>query len=128
MNVRGRLTGRNVLVVENEWLIADDLSRSLTSEGAFVLGPVATVYQALKIINNTGRIDAAVLDIHLDGDSNVYPVAERLRELDVPFVFATGYDQFSIRRDFAEVPHLTKPFKPSDLGGVLAAAAAAFQQ
>ena len=120
MSEHGTLLGKNVLVVENEWLIADDLRRSLASEGARVLGPVASVDQALALIDKTVKIDAAVLDIHLNGGSDVYAVAERLRELDIPFMFATGYDQLGIRCDFAEVPHVTKPFQPSSLGGVLA--------
>lgn len=125
MGLHGHLIGRIVLVVENEWLIADDLRRSLANEGAHVLGPVASVAKALALIRETPRIDAAVLDVHLEGESNVYPVAEKLRARNVPFMFATGYDEHAIRRDFADVPHLMKPFIPSRVAHMLATVSSA---
>ena len=121
MGSYGYFTGKTVLVVEDEWLIADDLRRSLANEGAQVLGPVASVGQALALIHETPRIDAAVLDVHLEGGSNVYLVAERLQSRNVPFMFATGYDDYAIRSDFANVPHLMKPFAPSCVARMLAA-------
>ena len=125
MGSYGSLINKTVLVVEDEWLIADDLRRSLANEGAHVLGPVATVGQALALIRATPRIDAAVLDVHLEGGSNVYLVAEGLRARNVPFMFATGYDDHAIRRDFADVPHLMKPFMPSRVAHMLATASSA---
>ncbi len=121
MESYGYLAGKTVLVVENEWLIADDLRRSLANEGAQVLGPVPSVGQAMTLIYGTPQIDAAVLDVHLEGGSNVYLVAEMLRARNVPFMFATGYDDYAIRRDFAKVPHLMKPFLPGSVARMLAA-------
>lgn len=118
------LKGLAVLVVENEWLIADDIRRELTREGAHVLGPVASVDQALALIAGTERISAAVLDIHLGEGSSVYLAAEALQVRGVPFLFATGYDHFSIRRDFADAPNLIKPFAPRVIGPLLATLAA----
>lgn len=114
------LKGMNVLVVENEWLIADDIKRELLHQGVHVLGPVSSVSDALTVIADADRIDAAVLDVHLSEEASVYVVAETLMNRNVPFVFATGYDHFHIRRDFIHVPHLMKPFAPAVIGPLLA--------
>lgn len=114
------LKGLNVLVVENEWLIAADIKHELMQEGARVLGPVASVDQALLLMTGTERIDAAVLDIHLGEGSSVYLAAEALWGRGTPFLFATGYDHFSIRRDFVHVPYVLKPFAPKVISPLLA--------
>ena len=81
---------KRILVVEDEYFLADEVRQKLTGLGAVVVGPVATVTDAMDLID-CSDIDAAILDVHL-GDEFVFPVADRLDELDIPFVFATGYD------------------------------------
>jgi CheY-like chemotaxis protein len=85
------LDGRRVLVVEDDYLIATELSRSLTSMGVEVIGPVPSVADALEHIETSGELDGAVLDINL-GAERVFPVADALAKRAVPFVFLTGYD------------------------------------
>ena len=118
---RRALEGRRVLVVENEWLIAEELCRVLTNEGAHVIGPAASMDQALALIAEC-KIDSAVLDIHLGNGPNVYSLAEHLQARGVLFIFATGYEALGIRPDFANVPHLIKPFDPSVVSRILAEA------
>jgi len=98
--------------VEDEWLIADDLIRAIEREGAQVVGPAASADHALYLLN-TSEVHIAVLDIHLGAGRDIYAVAEELRRRKVPFMFATGYDDTSVRRDFARVPHLMKPYEPT---------------
>lgn len=102
------LLGLRILVVEDEVLIADELTDALTDRGAEVLGPAFTVRQAMVQVETEAWIDAAVLDINLDGEM-IFPVAERLIARGVPVVFATGYDQFVLPERLAGVPHLEKP-------------------
>ena len=102
-----RLRGRSVLVVEDDFLIADDLRRSLESCGAGVRGPVPDVAGALGLIEEEAP-DLAVLDVNL-GEATAYPVADRLRALGVPFVFATGYDRPSIAAPYRDVALCEKP-------------------
>jgi len=111
------LAGRRVLVVEDEYFIADDLARALEKLGAEVVGPVPSKDKALTLLG-TGPLDAAVLDINLKGEA-VFPVADALREQGVPFVFATGYDEASVPPGYQDVPRWEKPFKPDDLAKVL---------
>ena len=111
------LTGRRVLVVEDEYFIADDIARALTSLGAEVVGPAPDLQRAEALLNE-GSIDWAVLDINLQGEM-VYPVAQALQKRSIPFVFATGYDQASIPSGFADVPRWEKPFDPGALARIL---------
>lgn len=114
------LSGRRVLVVEDEYFIADDIVRALRRLGAEVVGPFACCEQALDAFASEGRIDAAVLDINLRGDA-VYPVADALRGRGVPFVFATGYDEASVPLRYRDVPRWEKPFDPRALVQALTA-------
>jgi CheY-like chemotaxis protein len=112
-----RASARSILVVEDEYLLADDLRRDLEAAGAHVLGPVASVPEALAILSGAERVDAAVLDVNLAGET-VFPLAETLRRRGVPFVFATGYEPWALPPDFARVPRCDKPL---DVGQLLRA-------
>lgn len=106
--MRDWLNGRTVLVVEDEYFLADDVRRGLEAAGAVVLGPVATLAAALRLIDGR-RPDFAVLDINLRGRVS-YEAAERLLAQDVPFVFATAYDKAMLPPQFRETPRLVKPY------------------
>lgn len=102
------LTGKRVFLVEDEYMIADDMRRLLETAGAHVIGPVATVTQALKLLDATAEIDLAVLDLNLGGEK-AFAIADRLRERGVSFVFATGYDRDVTPRRFQDVAQYEKP-------------------
>lgn len=102
------LCGRRILVVEDEYFLADELSRGLSDAGAEVLGPIATLEGALALLKGPAPPDAAILDVNLGGDQ-VYPVADALRALDVPFLFTTGYDPATIPSRYASARRLEKP-------------------
>ena len=112
------LSGRRILVVEDEFFVADDLVQALTRLGAEVLGPVATREEALDLLSTGERIDLAVLDINLEGES-VFPVADTLIEQGVPILFATGYDQAAIPAQYQQVLRWEKPFAPEALAHAL---------
>ncbi|WP_336489847.1 response regulator [Methylobacterium nigriterrae] len=112
------LAGRRVLVVEDEYFIADDLRRQFEAGGAEVLGPIPRVDEALAVIAETPEIDGAVLDINLQ-DELVYSVAEALRARGVPFIFATGYDKTMIPARYADVRHCEKPLELAQVAKAL---------
>ncbi|MBV8684015.1 MAG: response regulator [Caulobacteraceae bacterium] len=95
-------------MVEDEFLLADDLSHSLQEAGAIVLGPVRTVSDALRLIETGARMDGALLDVNL-GREKVFPVAEALEARNVPFCFTTGYESQSIPERFSKVARFEKP-------------------
>ncbi len=105
------LTGRRILLVEDDYFIAVDLKTWFEEGGAEVLGPVPSVHEALALIARTSGIDAAVLDINLQ-DELVYPVADALHARGVPFLFATGYDPASVPPPHGAVALCQKPIDP----------------
>lgn len=110
---RSILDGCRVLVVEDEFFIADDVAQSLGASGAEVVGPVPTLAQALELLA-TERIHCAVVDINLRGQM-AYPLADELKRRVVPFVFATGYDTAVVPREHSDVPCWQKPYSLDEL-------------
>jgi CheY-like chemotaxis protein len=104
---------RRVLVVEDEYFLADDLVSVLRDTGLEVVGPVGTLDAAERLVAEE-RIDCAILDINLRGQM-AFPVADRLGEAGIPFIFATGYSRAAVPERFRDVPHIEKPFEPARL-------------
>jgi CheY-like chemotaxis protein len=101
--------GLVVLVVEDEFLIAMDLEAMLKEHGWRVLGPAATVAEALGLLEDGKTPAVALLDVNLRGET-VVPVAEVLSERGVPIVLASAYDRAgSIADVLADAPNVGKP-------------------
>jgi CheY-like chemotaxis protein len=108
MNFAGhRLREHRLLIVEDEYFVAQDLADYFQNLGATVLGPAGTVRDALRLLE-TGEVECAVLDINLRGE-RVYPVADVLRQKNIPFVFASGYGEELEPQAYAGVPRCIKP-------------------
>lgn len=114
----GKLTGRKVLIVEDEFFLADDLKRALVEQGAEVTGPANTVDRA-KALASGQEFDMAVLDVNLKGEM-IFPFADELRERGVPFVFTTGYDAEMVPAEYRNVERWEKPFTAHKLIQALA--------
>lgn len=110
------LHGCRILVVEDEYVLADDLADILAGAGAVVIGPVGSIAKAFAAIAEEA-LDGAILDINLRGEM-AFTVADRLTERNVVFLFATGYDSTIIPERFEQV---TRCEKPVDLHRVAAA-------
>lgn len=108
------LAGCCILVVEDEYYLAEDLGRAARQRGAEVIGPAPTRDRACELLHRAERVDFAVLDINLRGET-VYEVADALEVRGVPFVFATGYNPGTIPDRFGHVACWTKPVDPDDL-------------
>ena len=117
MSDTGALAYRRVLIVEDEYFLADDMAQALQKLGAQVIGPVPTPDKALALLTDK-PVDAAILDINLKGRM-VFPVADALREQGIPFVFATGYDAAAVPETYKDVPRWEKPFDPAALASAL---------
>jgi CheY-like chemotaxis protein len=78
-----------VLIVEDSFMTARALTRMLQDFGAEVIGPVPSVQKAMEVLDS-GACDAALLDINL-GNETVEPVAARLEQTGLPFLFVSGY-------------------------------------
>jgi DNA-binding response OmpR family regulator len=101
------LEGARVLVIEDEYFIADDLAKALLSAGADPVGPVATVEQAERLIE-TQPIDAAIVDLNLRGVM-AFDLARRLAAQHLPCLIVSGYSEEALPEGVIGVPRLEKP-------------------
>ena len=108
------LRDQRVLIVEDEAVVAMELTRVLTAAGAKVVGPAGTIEEALNLLDDQ-PIDRALLDVNLGGRL-ITPVARALTRRRIPFVYLTGYQE----PDVDDGPILRKPVAPSALLGALA--------
>ncbi len=102
---------RNVLVLEDEALMAMMLEEELESLGIHVIGPICNLQSAI-LLAETSDLDAALLDLNINGDYAT-EVADKLRARGIPFIFVTGYRLQGLR--YRDVPILHKPFSGLDL-------------
>lgn len=120
-----RLGSLRLLVVEDEALVAMLVEDELIEAGATVLGIAPSVEDALERIEAAcadGGLDACLLDMNLGGRSAL-PVADRLAQRDVPFIFMTGYGDDLGQGGHVGVPTVRKPYDPEHLVHVLRRAA-----
>ena len=103
------LSGRHVLVVEDEALVAMLLETILEDMGCTPVGPAATVEEGLAMATDTDSLDAALLDVNVAGHQ-VFPIAEALKTRGVPFVFSTGYGEGGLPDAWRGHPTVQKPF------------------
>ena len=108
------LTGCRLLIVEDEYYLADEARAVLSDVGAEVLGPVATVDQAISLIESNPAIDCVLLDVKLRGEM-AFAFAETLQTRAIPFAFVTGYDKGTLPDRFGDAPVLQKPVHARDL-------------
>jgi DNA-binding NtrC family response regulator len=107
------LSGYRILIVEDEALIALDLSHALEDLHAIVVGSVNNVADACKLVS-WEKIDCAVLDVQLGVES----VAALIPELDarrIPRVFMTALSQRELPEAWTVWPVLEKPMNRADL-------------
>ena len=111
------LSGRKVLIVEDEAIISFLLEDMVTSLGCEDITLAGNVKNALAQIG-AAQPDVAILDVNLGGEM-AYPVAEKLRALAIPFVFTTGYGRGGVKPEWAGFPVVQKPFNLDALGAAL---------
>lgn len=99
----------NILIVEDEPLIAMMLEDFLDVLGKTLRGTADSVEDALNIIA-AGEVEAAILDVNLRGGEKSWPIAEALAAAGIPFVFASGGSGDSIAEEYRDRPILMKPF------------------
>jgi CheY-like chemotaxis protein len=109
-----RFDGARVLVVEDESLVAMMLADMLEEIGCTVVGPAATCARALRLLDEGQRLDLALLDVNLGGET-AYGVADALSRRKVPFIFVSGYGAAGLDQGYAAAPILAKPFQPATL-------------
>ncbi|MGE6332674.1 response regulator [Stenotrophomonas sp. NPDC077659] len=107
-----------VLVVENDEMSAALLQMQLVQAGAVVVGLVATVAEALRLLQDTSP-DVALLDYRLARNETSEPVAAVLAARGIPFVLATGMTAEQVPASMRAGVLLVKPYLSVDLSRAL---------
>lgn len=100
--------GPRLLLVEDEYVLAQDLARRLHGLGAEIVAFAASVEKAIQLARNHAGITGAVLDIAV-GDELIYPAIPILRERGVSIVFATARAAAVVPSEFRDIPLFRKP-------------------
>ena len=106
------VTGKTVLVLEDEPIIGLALEDQLTERGARVRY-AERIEEALAILA-AEPVDCAILDVNVHGHPS-YDLAARLGEMGVPYLFATGYGDLSHPAAFAGMPTVSKPYSIDEI-------------
>jgi FixJ family two-component response regulator len=115
-----RLDGLSILVLEDEYILADDARRVLLHAGAEVIGPYGDADEALTAAEQS-RPDCALLNLDLGTGPDFGP-ARALKRLGVPLVFFTGYDLAVAPPDLRNERFVEKPVSMAAIIGVVASA------
>lgn len=105
--------GLQILVVEDESMVAMMIEDMLEDLGHQVIATSARMSDASKLVSNASA-DLAILDVNLNGEET-YPLADFLAAREIPFIFATGYGSSGIKPKWSAVPVLQKPFQSREL-------------
>ena len=117
------LRGRHILLVEDDYFIAQEFHDWLVEIGFDVIGPFSSIGEPIALIETNApetALDAAVLDVNLGmhenlGTQTVYPLARRLLMSRIPILFVTAYAPENIDPEFRAVPRLSKPLTARQL-------------
>ena len=108
----------SILVVEDDFLVANQIGDWLVDANHRVVGPTASVDAALAAVAETG-VDAALLDINLGDGLRSYELARILAAQRIPFVFLSGHSPSLTPPDLRDRPRLDKPFERQQVLQVL---------
>jgi DNA-binding NtrC family response regulator len=117
--VRRPLSGKTILVVEDDFLVGHDLRSFLEDAGAAVVGPVGDIAHACTIARGH-EIHGAVLDVRMWNETAA-PVAVDLTQRSIPFIVVSGHAPEEIPPAMREAAYLAKPVRRLDLIGVASA-------
>jgi len=114
---RRMLKGLRVLVVEDVGMVAMALKSMLEEIGCEVVGMAARLHEAEEIARRE-KLDGVLLDLNLGGQF-AYPVADILKERDIPFIIMSGYDAGQLHPAFVGLPNMQKPFERERLEAMI---------
>ena len=98
----------NVMIVEDEPLIAMMMEALVEDVGGTAHGPYANLPAAFKALETGAQVDVALLDCNL-GREHSWPLADALAARGIPFAFTSGQGLKEITERFADRPVFAKP-------------------
>ncbi len=112
------MTNARIMIVEDEWIAAEDTRNRLQDLGYIVSAMASTGEEAIKMAEET-KPDLVMTDIVLEGEMDGIEVAKKIySSLDIPFIYLTAYaDDKILERIIITEPYgyIVKPFTDEDL-------------
>ena len=113
LHSQGDVQALQILIVEDNYLIAYGISDILSNARMEAIGPIGSLDTALEMLK-TPTFDAALIDLDLHG-IKAFPLGLMLQERSIPFAFISGYLRSIVPYGFYDVPFLDKPFGEREL-------------
>jgi PAS domain S-box-containing protein len=107
------LSGKRILLIEDEPLVSMDIESILSGAGCAVQGPAGNIEEAKRLIEE-GEYDAALVDANLEGHP-IDEIAELLKRQECPFAFVTGYGREALPAGFRNAALVAKPYSREQL-------------
>ena len=111
MSGAANIKGTRILIVEDEFLIADDLARAIRNSGGRPVGPVSTVREAEDMVRNS-PVDAAIIDLNLRGEM-ASEFIKKLAATGRPCLIVSGYGEDAVPEGVTATSRLEKPVSPT---------------
>ena len=110
------LRGLDILVVEDHYFVATEMTRLLRDLGAEIIGPVACL--PLDAPTRSRSLDLALLDVQIRGGT-CFPLVDEMVGRGVPVALVTGYDRDTLPCRYRDLPRLEKPVERADLAAAV---------
>jgi DNA-binding response OmpR family regulator len=107
------LSERSILLVEDDIILSTDIAFALTDAGCKAIVPTTSNAAALSAMVHY-IFDVAILDVNVQNEW-VFPVANALDTVGIPFLFLTAYSHDSIPAEHRRRPFIQKPHHPEGL-------------
>lgn len=107
------LSGKKILIVEDNFLVSEDLQQLVRGADGEVAKAAGSPNEALRALAE-GVFDGALLDVQLR-DGTCVEVARKLAHKKIPFVVVTGYAREWLVPELRDAPYLAKPFEGQEL-------------
>lgn len=107
------LSGKRILVVEDRYLIARDICRAVHQLGGETIGPVGDLASAQRSIDRIA-VDLVLVDLNLRNETAT-PLVRQLASRGIPFILATGYEDWVLPPELRGSPRVEKPVSAQEL-------------
>ncbi len=107
-----------ILIVEDEWIVARAVQKTLENAGYSVMGLASSAREALSLVDRQ-RPDLVLVDVVLEGETDGIDLAHQLRSrAGIPTIYVTAHtDEKTLARAMQTAPagYVVKPFQESQL-------------
>lgn len=104
----------NILVMEDDYIVALDLCACVESLGVTVIGPAGKLADGLHLAQTAPSIHGALLDVNISGQT-VFPVVDALLARAIPVTFVTAYESATLPQRYRDIDRIDKPMDPREL-------------